>query len=143
MAAFLDRFRRLTPPGAALPGGAVPADPQLAAAAELQPVFAAAAAIERDAEAIRAGARELAGTIVDQARSDADAIVAAAADEATRARAGAVARVQAELIDRRTSLIDEADRRVRVIDESAAADHERRLDAVVARVRALAPEVQS
>ncbi|HSP65257.1 MAG TPA: hypothetical protein VLO10_03615 [Candidatus Deferrimicrobium sp.] len=143
MADFLDRFRRLTPPGAALPGGAVPADPQLATAAELAPVFAAAAAIERDAESIRSAARDRAGEIVDHARRDAGDIVAAAANEATRARGAAAARVHSELVARRTALIEDAERRIQVMGDSATADHARRLDAVVARVRALALEPPS
>jgi len=95
---LLDRFRPAGAPGAATAAG-VPADRRATAAAELEPVFAALAAVITEGAALRAdaaaaGARQEAAAeergrvLVARARTEAEAVRAA---EITRRREGAAA----------------------------------------------------
>jgi hypothetical protein len=78
MASVLRRFRRLSPPGAAMAGVAPPTDPEVARISELAPVFVALDAMQQDVDAIVEAGRVEADRIRSQAAADAEAVVARA-----------------------------------------------------------------
>lgn len=143
MAGALERFRRLAPPGAALPGGAVPVDPREAAAAELAPVFAAAAAASREAQQVIAAAHARADRLRDEARAAATAMLEAAAIDADRARADAAERVRTERVAAQAALLAEAQRQVETIERRADAERAQLVRGVTARLRRIGTEARA
>jgi hypothetical protein len=80
MASMLQRFRRLSPPGAAMAGVAPPVDPEVARASELAPVFATLDAVQQEVDAILEAARVEADRIRSQAAADAETRIAHATE---------------------------------------------------------------
>ena len=140
MPGLLERFRKLAPPGATLPGGAVPIDPREAAAAELAPIFAAAADAGREAAARSATAHEHADRLRDEASAAAAAALEKASADAVRARAEAAGRVRTEQAAARGALLTAAEHRVEMIERDAQRERGQRVAAVVERVRRIAGE---
>jgi vacuolar-type H+-ATPase subunit H len=132
---LLDRFRPAGSPGAATAAG-VPADRCAAVTAELEPVLAALARVERTCDELRRDAAEAATRRVTEAHGRARAIVAHAHSEAPSVRAAAAAQRREQAAAELTRL---------VADAEATADDERRraderlpvlIDRVLAAVRA-------
>jgi hypothetical protein len=99
MASILQRFRRLSPPGAAMAGVAPPVDPEAARAAELAPVFGTLDAVQFEVDAILAAARVEADRIRAQAAADAESRIARAKERSLAAKA----RVSQQRIERSAS----------------------------------------
>ena len=140
MPGLLDRFRRGAPPGPALPGAAVPADPREAARAELAPIFEAARRARAEADRIIEAAGDLAAARRQAAHGEAVEILRRAGEEAIEIRTGRakVARDDIEGVIAETRRAAAA--RVAVIELEAQRAEPGLVAAVVADLRHLARE---
>lgn len=133
---LLQRFRGAGAPGAASAVG-VPADRLAETAAELDPVFARLAPVQREAEGIRARAREEAEHTRRRAEEEAAAVLAAAREhaEAERVAASLTASRRVDLDrDQALAAADEEANRVRRHSDAVMTQY---VDRVVAQVRSL------
>ncbi|MHB8488605.1 MAG: hypothetical protein ACYDCS_02985 [Candidatus Dormibacteria bacterium] len=138
MASVLRRFRRLSPPGAAMSGIAPPADAEAARADELAPVLETLDAIQREADALLDAARAEAEEIHARAASGAQATIAGGAERAVSEKA----RASQQRLDRFTAardhLLARARDRAAAVREEGDALAEAVAAAVVERLQSLA-----
>jgi hypothetical protein len=138
MASVLRRFRRLSPPGAAMSGVAPPEDADAARASELAPVFATLDAVQREADALLEAARVEAEAIRAQAASAAETVIAGATEQAVHEKARASRLRLDRFVSEREALLERGRTQAAAIRAGGGAKAEAATAAVVERLRALA-----
>src|ERR1017187_7887625 len=138
MASVLRRFRRLSPPGAAMSGVAPPEDADAARASELAPVFATLDGVQREADALLEAARVEAEAIRTQAASAAEAVIARATEQAVHEKARASQQRFDRFVSEREALLDRGRTQAAAIRAGGVATAEMAAAAVVECLHALA-----
>ena len=138
MPSLLDRFRRGAPPGPALPGAGVPADPRAVMAAELAPVFEAAAAASKEADALRAGASDEAERLRAEAQAAVVAFLERGREEAGEARAAEAAACRREAEAPMADVVRRGEQRALAVEAGASAETAAHVEAVTAVLLGLA-----
>lgn len=138
MASVLRRFRRLSPPGAAMSGVAPPEDADAARAGELAPVFATLDDVRREADALVEFARIEAEAIRLRAGSAAESTIARATEQAVVEKARASQQRLDRFVAERDALLDRGGTQAAAIRAGGQAAAEAAAAAVVERLLALA-----
>lgn len=131
---LLQRFRLAGTPGAPAAAG-VPADRVAEVSAELEPVLARLADAEREAERLRAGARDEAARRVRDAADRAQADLAAARLDADAEQADAAARVRSRADAELAAVLEEARTEADRTTRRAAERMPEYVDRVIAALR--------
>lgn len=138
MASVLRRFRRLSPPGAAMAGVAPPTDPEAGRQSELAPLFVALDGVQKEVDAIVEAGRIEADRIRSQAAADAEAVIARAMERAVVVKTRESQRRLERSATERDARIAAGEAQAAVVRTNAEARAVAIADAVVEHLAALA-----
>src|SRR5450631_4430995 len=138
MASVLRRFRRLSPPGAAMAGVAPPTDPEEGRLSELAPLFVDLDAVQHEVDAIVEAGRVEADRIRAEAAAEAEAVIAYATERAIAVKTRESQRVLERSATERDGRIAAGEARAAAVRTNAEARAVGVADAVIQQLAALA-----